>query len=331
MRLIAGVVTALLVLCAPPSALAADTGPITEWKVPWPDSRPRDPFTLDGKTVWFCGQVGHYLGKLETGSGTFSKVDLPDLAGPHNLVIDEAGSVWYAGNLKGYIGRLDPASGAIEKIAMPDPAAADPHTLVFDAKGDIWFTVQGGNFVGRLARAGRKVDLVAVPTPLARPYGIAVAPDESVWVVLFGTNKLATIEPLRLELKEIELPRVEARPRRIAITTDGRVWYADHAAGQLGVYAPLSGEFTEWPLPGGAGAQPYAMAVDDADRIWLVETGVTPNRFVGFDPATEEFFGTTAIPSGAGAVRHMQIHAGSGSIWFGTDANTIGRFVLPSQ
>lgn len=86
--------------------------------MPWPSTRPRDPFSLDGKTVWFCGQVGHYLARLDTASCEFTKIDLPDPAGPHNLIIDAQGIVWYAGNLRGYIGRLDPASGAIEKIPM---------------------------------------------------------------------------------------------------------------------------------------------------------------------------------------------------------------------
>jgi virginiamycin B lyase len=71
------------------------------------------------------------------------------------------------------------------------------------------------------------------------------------------------------------------------------------------------------------------MAVDDRDRIWIVETGVSPNRFVGFDPATEAFFAATAIASGGGSVRHMTHDPRTRSIWFGTDTNTLGRARLP--
>lgn len=318
-------------LALAPGAVLAQAGDIREWTVPWPDSRPRDPYTRDGRSVWFCGQVGHYLAKLDTASGEFTKVALPDLAGPHNLVIDAQGSVWFAGNLQAYIGRLDPASGTVEKIPMPDPAARDPHTLTFDARGDIWFTVQAGNAIGRLKVAGRKVDLVSVPTPLARPYGILVSPDDTVWAVLFGTNKLASVDPRTLELTEIALPRAESRPRRLGITTDGRIWYVDHAGGYLGAYSPQTGDISEWELPGGRGAEPYAMAVDDADRVWLVETGGTPNRFVGFDTASETFLAATPVPSGGGSVRHMQFHPETGTIWFGTDANTVGRFTPPPR
>jgi virginiamycin B lyase len=50
---------------------------------------------------------------------------------------------------------------------------------------------------------------------------------------------------------------------------------------------------------------------------------------VGFDPATDEFFGITEIDSGGGTVRNMFYDAGRQEIWFGTDRNTLGRVTLP--
>lgn len=329
---------------APPVALR-------EWTVPWPRSRPRDPFAASAESVWFVGQVDHYLAHLDVERGAFEKLELPDAPGPHNLIVDEAGVVWYAGNLKGYIGRYDPDAGeaggpgsesglapasAIEKIPMPDPAAEDPHTLTFGPDGHIWFSVQGGNFVGRLEPESREVELVRVPTPNARPYGIEVAPTGVVWVALFGTHKLARVDPETLELTEHPLPREDARPRRLGLTSDGRVWYVDYVGGRLGAYDPEADAFREWPLPSGEEALPYGMAVDDRDRIWLVETGPEPNRFVGFDPGAGPggegaFLGSTPVPSGGATIRHMHFHAPSRTIWFGTDANTIGRATLDPE
>jgi virginiamycin B lyase len=71
------------------------------------------------------------------------------------------------------------------------------------------------------------------------------------------------------------------------------------------------------------------MAIDDQDRIWFVETGPRPNRFVGFDTGTETFISETDIPSGGGSVRHMYYHQPTQSIWFGTDSNMLGRADLP--
>ncbi len=331
MRATALVVACLLLIPALPSP-AGDTLDIREWQVPYAQSRPRDPFAADADTVWFVGQRTGYLARLDVAGGDFHKVDLKPGSGPHNLIVDAGGVVWYAGNRTALIGRHDPATGGIEEIPMPDPAARDPHTLVFDNSGEgIWFTVQWGNMIGRLDLATRRVDLVASQTPNSRPYGIKIAPDGTVWAVLFGTHLLARVDPRTLELTEIELPRFEARPRRLEVTADGRVWYGDYSGGMLGVYDPADGSFKEWPLPQGEDAAPYGMASDSKGRVYVVATGVQPNVVQGFDPATGTFFGATEVPSGGGSIRHMHYHEPSGTVWFGTDANTVGRFLVPGN
>lgn len=298
---------------------------IKEWPVPWDNSRPRDPYVGPEGNVWFVGQRGHYVAVLDPASGDFKRFDLDPGTGPHNLIVAADGTVYYAGNLASHIGRMDPDSGAVHKIAMPDERARDPHTLVFDGHGDIYFTVQGGNLLGKLDTQTESVTLVDVPTEEARPYGIIVAPSGTVWATAFGTNKLLSLNPESMSLREIELPREEARPRRLHATSDGRIWYVDYAGGVLGFLHPGSGIFKEYATPGGAGSRPYGMAVDSADRLWFVESGLTPNRLVGFDPVTESFTQPAAVPSGGGTVRHMIYHEPTDAIWFGTDTNTIGR------
>jgi virginiamycin B lyase len=323
MRALAG--TALTFAMMAPIADADESIDIKEWTVPWAQTRPRDPDFVRPDAVWFVGQTGHYLATLNPQTGKFNRINLPDQPGPHTVLVGRDGIVWYAGNLKGYIGRYDPATSAIRKIRMPNTAASDPHTFVFDAgQKNIWFSVQAGNFVGRLNLASEKVDLIRVSTADARPYGIVMARDGTPWIALFGTNKLASVDPNTLALVEHSLPRPDARPRRLGLTTDGRVWYVDFADGYLGVLTPASGAVKEWRLPGGADSRPYGMAVDAQDRIWAVEVGSQPNRIVGFDPKKEQFFGATPIPSGAGAIRNMDYDAEGGRVWFGTDANTIG-------
>jgi virginiamycin B lyase len=71
---------------------------------------------------------------------------------------------------------------------------------------------------------------------------------------------------------------------------------------------------TEWATPSGAGpdSQPYAITTV-GNIVWYVETGVTPNMLVRFDPATEKFQ-SWPIPSGGGVVRHM-VTAPDGTLW----------------
>ncbi|NNK49348.1 MAG: lyase, partial [Gemmatimonadetes bacterium] len=228
-------------------------------------------------------------------------------------------------NRAAHIGRLDSATGDIEQYPMPDERASDPHTLVFDSQGLIWFTVQHGTMVGRFDPATGIVDLVEVPTVNSRPYGIVVDKADRPWFVEFAGGKIATVDPVTLELREYELSRPETRPRRLVATSDGGVWYVDYAGGHIGRLDPETGAVSEITLPGGAGSRPYGMAVDGDDRIWLVETGVQPNRLLLFDTSTSQVIARSEIPSGAGSVRHMYYDSERREVWFGTDANTVGR------
>lgn len=322
---------AIPLLTSSPQHVAAQDVMIDEWVVPWDESRPRDPFVHTDGMVWFVGQRGDYAASFNPETRDFKKYELGEGAGPHNLVVAPNGIVWFAGNRGGYLGRLDPATGDIKKYPMPDAAARDPHTLIFDSNGDIWFTVQGGNYMGRFSMADEKVHLVKSQTEGSRPYGIVLDETDRPWVALFGTNKLATIDPESLELREIELPRAEARPRRIGITPDQKLWYVDYAGGYLGQYDPSTDKIKEWPMPSGKSSRPYGMSVDGEGRVWFVETGIRPNRFVGFDPMNESFFSSTEVESGGGTIRHMYFDASKNEIWFGADTNTIGRAKVGSR
>jgi virginiamycin B lyase len=300
---------------------------ITEWEVPWEESRPRDPYVAPDGNVWFVGQRAHYVAEFDPDTEEFQKFDLEDGVGPHTVIVDDEGTPWYAGNRANHIGTVNPETGEINKYMMPDDnSARDPHTMAFNAEGDIWFTSQGANSVGKLDVETGEPDIIEVPTQRARPYGIIMDQDmQRPWICLFGTNKLATVDPSTMELTEIELPNEDARPRRLAQTSDGNIWYGDYNRGYIGRYNPQDDSFEKWPMPSGKQSRPYAVTVDSEDRIWLVETGVSPNMFVGFDTGSEEFIGSTPIESGGGTVRNMVYHEQTNAIWFGTDTNYLGR------
>ncbi|MFQ5704500.1 MAG: lyase [Gemmatimonadales bacterium] len=343
--------TLVLLLLAPVAwwtlPVATDTVDIKEWRVPFrmnqdrvtvdgfPDSprentRPRDPFVDQQHRVWFCGQAGNYIAYLEPSTGEFRRFEIDEGTHPHNLIVAKDGYVWYSGNTASHIGRLDPKTGDITKFVMPDPAVRDPHTLIFNREGDIWFTAQRSNVVGKLVVKTGKIHLIEVPTPRARPYGIVLDSHDRPWIALFGTNKIATVDPETMILEEISLPRDAVRPRRIAVTSDDMIWYVDYAGGRLGQLDPSTRRVREWLTPAGSGSRPYAMASDDKDRLWFVESPrAEPSRLVGFDPAKDEFFGMTILQSGGITVRHMVFYGPARELWFGTDANTIARARVP--
>lgn len=309
--------------------ISADTVAITEWTVPWERSRPRDPFVDAQGRVWFVGQAGNYIARLDPATGRFQRYEITDGTHPHNLIVDASGTVWYAGNRNARIGRLDPATGAVREYHMPDAGIRDPHTLVAGRADEIWFTAQGANVVGRFTPSSGDIRIVKVAQENARPYGIVVDGEGTPWVALFGTNRIASVDRKTMSLREYELPNRGTHPRRLVAADDGTIWYVDYTRGYLGRLDPKSGAVREWASPAGAGAMPYAMAIDDRGRLWYVETGVQPNRLVGFDPSSEKFFSVTPFGGTPNTVRHMVFHAPTRTLWFGTDANTIGRARVP--
>jgi virginiamycin B lyase len=278
-----------------------------EWKVPTLGQRARDPVQTPDGSIWWAGQDGNIVGRINPETGEMVEYTLPDKAKPHSITPDEQGNIWYTGNGNGTIGKLDPRTGMITEYKMPDPAALDPHTAVFDKQGTLWFTLQQSNMVGRLIPATGDIKLVTMPRPKSRPYGIKVSSEGDLWVACHGNNCLVKVDPKTMALREYPLPDPKTIVRRLDIASDGMIWYVNSSLGRLGRLDPKTGEVKEWPSPSGPKSHPYAIAVVD-DIVWYNESGQRPDALVRFDPKTERFQ-SWAVPSGgiyAGILRHMR-------------------------
>ena len=195
---------------------------------------------------------------------------------------------------------------------IPAAALSSANRVLGTAPPARRFTVQGGNLVGRLAPATGEITLVASRTPSSLPYGIVIDSQGRPFFDLFGTNKIATIDPDTLEIVEYALP-AGARPRRIAVSPDDVIWYTDYARGFLGRLDPRTGDVTEFASPGGRTSRPYGMTSTSDGAIWYSESGVEPNTVVRFNPhdgSTQRW----PNPSGGGTVRHM-VTAPNDDVW----------------
>lgn len=278
-----------------------------EWSAQQLGQRPRDPVEAPDGMIWYVGQQGNTIGRIDPRSNEVREWPLPEGALPHSVNVDAQGGVWYMGNGNGTIGKFDPATGQAREYRMPDPNARDPHTAEFDRQGILWFTLQQSNMIGRFDPRSGDIRLVTVARERARPYGIKVAADGTLWIACNGSNCIIRMDPRTMTLTEIDLPGEDTTVRRLDITSDGRIWYVNSGRGRLGVYNPANGDIREWDSPSGPNAHPYAIAVID-DIVWYNESGVRPDALVRFDPRTETFQ-SWAIPSGslhAGIVRHMR-------------------------
>jgi virginiamycin B lyase len=305
---------------APAQITAGGEETLREWDVEW-GGRTRDPYVAPDGKVWFVGQAGNYIAYFDPATEAMRRFEIEDGTNPHNLIVDDDGIVWYAGNRNGRIGRLDPATGEIQVFLTGE--ARDPHTLVFDGRGNIWFTSQQANRVGRLDMATGEYRLITPYETPSRPYGIVIDRDGFPWVALFNTNKVMRVDPETFEFTLFEKATPQSRSRRIEVTSDGSVWYVDEPRGRLGRIDPATGRVREYLMPGGEASRPYALTKDDRENLWVSQTG-PEKKLVGFDPRTEEFFSVNEVSHN---IRHKMFHAPTGAMWFGTDANRIGRIL----
>ncbi len=307
-----------------PLATVADTNQqdgqptLKEWDIDW-GGRTRDPYVAPDGKVWFVGQAGNYVATFDPATEETRRYDIEDGTNPHTVIVDDEGYAWYAGNRNGRIGRIDPDTGDLDIYMTGD--AQDPHTMAFDDRGHIWFTSQHSNFIGRLDMSSGDYEIVEAYDTRARPYGIVIDQDGYPWVSMLNTNKVVRVHPETMSLTYFEKADEASRSRRIETTGDGFVWYGDEPRGYLGRINIATGDVDEFAMPGGSDSRPYALTKDDAGRLWVSQTG-PDKRLVAFDPESGEFVSVNEVSHN---IRHMMFHAPSGAMWFGTDANRVGR------
>ena len=77
---------------------APDTVVLPEWDVPWGAAgRPRDPVVGTDGRIWFVGQEGNYVARLDPATGQFSRLGIDPGTNPHSINGDRAGNTWYTG------------------------------------------------------------------------------------------------------------------------------------------------------------------------------------------------------------------------------------------
>lgn len=302
-----------------------------EWMVPTLGQRARDPVEAADGSIWWAGQWGNLVGRIDPTNGKMTEYLLPENSMPHTVTLDQTGNVWFTGNKNATIGKLEPETGKITVYTMPDPAAKDPHTAIFDDNGMLWFTLQQSNMVGRLNPATGDIKLATMKTPDSRPYGIEIDAKGVPWIACNGSNCLVKVDPVTMGLTEIKLPIPETTVRRLDIADDGMIWYVNSSQGRLGRLDPRTGEVKEWPSPSGSKSYPYAIAVVGG-IVWYNESGARPDTLVRFDPE-HETFQSWPIPSGgvfAGIVRHMRPTRNGNLLIHQSSTNRIMLVTLPT-
>jgi virginiamycin B lyase len=286
---------------------------------------PHDP-AVDEATglIYYAGSNESCIGQFNPETGAFQAwpTATPD-SYPHGLVVSD-GRVYFTGIDQNLIGSVDPATGE----AVDYPVAADgPHTPTLHA-GALWFTAQRGGQFGRLDLESGEAEVFSLSSANTGPYGIWPAPDGSLWVALFGTNRLARIDTAATpaSAEEFVLPQADSRPRRIAVDAQGKVWFADYPRRALGLLDPSLPEgeqVKEFPTPGGG--RPYGIAVGPDGRVWYNDQDAS--EIVGFDQATESVVARLDLEiDNPGPVRNIAVDQPRRRLWLAI--SNVGRLAM---
>ena len=282
---------------------------ITYWQVPTLGQRARDPVQGSDGVIWWVGQWGNIIGRLDPKTGEMKEYTLPEGTFPHSVSLDKNLTPWFLGNKNGTIGYLDLETEEFKVYKMPDESAKDPHTGVFADDGTFWFTLQHSNMIGKFDPKTEQTQLVTLPTKGSRPYGIKLDSSGTPWVSCNGSNCLIKVNKQSMALTEIKIPGEQNHTRRLAITPDDMIYYVNSGMGKLGRYNPKTQEIKEWDNPSGAKSHPYAIEYADG-AIWFNESAKRPETLVRFDLETQTMQ-SWQIPSKegvhAGLIRHMRM------------------------
>jgi virginiamycin B lyase len=293
----------------PAGTPARFSGQVSEWPVPTPEFA-RDPAVAPDGSIFIAVMAGNKVACFDPVSLTFREWDLPPKHHPHGLLVDRDGIVWTTGNGNGTIGRLDPATGKMRELPTPSRDGG-PHTLVISDDGrTIWFTLQSGNRIGRLDTASGRIDeystsggpygitldrrgrvwfcrmgddRLGILDPAtgklselvlpegSRPRRMATAPDGSLWVTLYGHNKLVKVDPdARRVVRQVALPAGPAGGA-YAVTVDGAgtVWANEIRTDTVVRLDPRSNQMRVVKLPSeGLGIR--KMIVDAKGQLWYM-------------------------------------------------------------
>jgi virginiamycin B lyase len=218
-------------------------------------------------TVWFTLESSDTLGLLREGRIEMIPKGAESVE-PLGLAVDAGGRAWYTEAPKQRISRAS-TDGTIASFGLSTPVARLGR-LAVGPEGGVWFAEPSVGSITHFKdeRFTRHVvgELPTIPVDAA-PFGVAVAPDGTVWATLQHADKLLRIGPDG-KTTTFDVPTPRSGLGDIAVDDRGTVWFIEMGANKIGRFA--DGRFEEFTVPTpSAGLTALAVAPDGA--AWFTE------------------------------------------------------------
>jgi virginiamycin B lyase len=265
---------------------------------------------FDGKgNIWVTdlGAPGSVV-RIDPRTGTFK--DYMGYGGGHGIVVDITdGTVWFSSMF-----RLDPETGIADSYDVKGGPPVRAVTHIFDSKGDLWMASLPG---GVLSKWDRKTDSIIywdVPILRSRPYGIIVDHNDKVWFGEYHNSGVARFDPETETFTHFQLEDfLPTNMRRPGVDSKNHIWIATWGSrgmqeGALYGLNPDTGEVIKRKMDI-AYANPYTVAADEYDNIWIG----TDNYLVKYDQEADTM---TRYPVTVRTDMPKLTIAANGAIWF---------------
>jgi streptogramin lyase len=222
-------------LPGPSPAPTLQPGVVTEAPIPTANATPLGITTGPDNNIWFVELNGDRIARVVPGTfpaaSSITEFPLPSPNSQPADVTSLAGNpnVWFDEFQNNKIASIVPSTGVISEFTVPT-AAAGPIGLVGDQTSQLWFAESqiGVPIVAKMTTGGFFTEY-PVPITNARPTGVTIAPDNSVWYLDTGTNAIGhlTFSGGNPVFSEFAIPTNPANPEFMVVGPDGNLWFTE--------------------------------------------------------------------------------------------------------
>jgi len=260
---------------------------------------------------------------------------------PRGVAVDSSGNIYTANTNDGTVSKITP-KGNVTKTFASTGAGSLPYQLVIDKAGNIYTANRGNNTVSKITPEGSSVPDWVQVGPHTRPTAIAIDQADNLYIAQCGDwidGSLATElldTPINLindvrkitPSKEVTILGTTGQcPNSIIFDSSGNIYTSNYGASfgwniskitPTGVSTILN---TTGEYPHGAGASPYALAIDPLGNLYV--SNLDSKNVSKITPA-----GVSTILGSTGASGPRGIVYSSGTIYVANSNGTVIKFPL---
>jgi len=214
------------------------TGEITEYRMADPAAKDPHSLAFDGSgMLWLTFEASNFIGRLDPRTGAVRLTASPTSHSlPYGIVVTSQGIPFYCEFGSNKLASIDPNTMAITEHRLPD--GARPRRLTLAPGDTIYYTDYARGYLARFDPSTGKVEEWASPGgPASKPYGIATAPDGSVWYSESGMtpNTIVRFEPSTTAFSRWPIPSGGGVVRNMVSTPEGNLYIACSGVNKVGI------------------------------------------------------------------------------------------------